>query len=363
MEKQIDSVLGGISKRANIYNKLLKITDAIDKSVSRIPELKDDIACLSAVIDIIQLSNLSTKINLETIQYAMLMDYLSATGLAEERLETLWQAFNHASQNESNPVDQAIGLAISEIQIELPEQINDLKQSLLNDYFLVGVETLRDSSYVKSKLQSLALGSHIYKSLAKSVVHKLNINGDPLTPSLILGKDLYTSVIEPGNEWRRIHLAANLSYLVSSYATHSPSYRVGWDVIYTDSILAHHEVHDVFDLMTCFQFEYLNRGIALLDSNWYGFISSALDATLTTLKCGPNLYWLYYSSTALSFGKEIGKATAAHIYGDDMNAVKAVLERLVEDSQMRNIALNQWHELIEGKGSIIPILNYLLHNN
>ena len=277
IEKQIDTVLGSPSNFLNYFKKLLKIAEGIKNSISGVSELTNQIKGLSAVIDIIHLANLNTKASLETVQYAILMDYLATTGLAEERLKTMQEAYTFASQNESRPVDQAIGLALAEIEVELPAQIINLKQKILDDYFLVSVELLWNSEYVRSRLLELASETKLYKSLLQSVTHKLRINGDPIISSLILGKDLYTSALEPGNEWRRIHLAANLSRLVSKYATYSPSYRAGWDTVHTDSTLARHEVHDVYDLMTSFQYEYLNRGIILLDSEWSSVFSSYLN--------------------------------------------------------------------------------------
>ena len=114
----------------------------------------------------------------------------------------------------------------------------------------------------------------------------------------------------------------------------------------TAEAMRKHQVRDVYDLQSVFAFEYLSRGLGLVDSGWNSVLQDAIDSTLDQATSPPYTYPINYASTAVVFGQQVGIAANNLVYSDSLEAARDMLKSIVDGAEKKNRVVNEWAEMM-----------------
>lgn len=325
--------------------KVLLIAEKAQQDQALADEIKAESKQLDKTVSMLQQVGRIGDISLHTIQNIVLMDFLASTGFAENRLSTLKEAYNYLQVNIEGQIDPVLSEAINEVESELESNLESMGNLIVSSFLEATIGNLDDPNYVKQKLISMAAGSKFGKKLVGSVAKNLKLSKEAVATAVMDAISGLTTVMDIGDDWRRIILSGMLSKTVLLYAKNDATWHAAaypQDGLLTYSELQKHQIRDVFDLQSVFAFEYLSRGLALVESDWTSVLQDALDSTLDQATSPPYAYPINYASTAVVFGQQVGIGANNLVYSDSLNAARDMLISIIDEAEKKNETINQW---------------------
>jgi photosystem II stability/assembly factor-like uncharacterized protein len=325
-------------------------------------------APISKVIKVIDLAELGAKFVWDSWQYSALSVLLAESAWAETRLQALREAYIFTQDFSDNALDNVVLQAINEVEEELATAGDEMALAIYDGFFAVAKDKLQDSEYVAGALKKVIDVSGLLDKVFKhSLRHKLHMSKSTIASSIKAVLTIHSLFSKPGEEWEKVHLTAHLSRIVLEYAKWSNDYQSGFsgsDGVLDADELARTEPRAVYDLLMAFNIDYLNRGLTMISStkkSWGNVIESGLEATVSQATSPPWALPINYSSTAMLFGAEMGKAAIHLIHGRGVNELKSMLDSLQKEAGKKNKALNEWAEMLaalveeeDADGDLVP---------
>ena len=332
----------------DILKKLIELSKVNDSS------LDEQLKSFKALNRTIKILRTVANIGLDTLSYIMIQQYLAETGRAEERLATLTAAHNYVKESIQPKIDSTLAETLDEIQNEVENLSEDLKIKVVAMILKASWDTLKDDAL------GLAKGNKLCKSFITNVARRMNLSGDALFATIEAAIKGISTYMEFTASWRRIHLSTDLHEILRLYARGSDRYKEEClpvkNVGLTYNALRCTQPRDIYDMSCSFLLQYFNTCLSLVEEDWAGFYSSALDGSIATIKA-PHLYGLNYSAAALSFGLEIGKAMLRITGDDEIEAAKNEVEYIFRRGSFRSESMAEWAEIMSR--SVYPSYVYV----
>lgn len=324
---------------ANSSDSKIKWFKRLDKVKKAGPYLGDAFGAIGTATDAV----------VNATQYTVLMEYLIKSDIAEKRLQAFKVAYQYAAKNGLKPVDERLGLALGEVEIELQKEIDSIGEGIGSLFFYEKVASeVWSSSFIQSQLTKLSAKglSKLGKKLVPAVYKKAKLlKKTALFDAAVQAYHIASDVQDKVSTWKRIHILNMLANVIRQYAAYSDynssiaAKQVTYDALVTST------AREVSDIANYLNLEIIDKALSLVDPDWGAARDAAFDALLTSVSTG-QMNPLYYTETAVDLGAAVGQYVNQLHYNKAFTAINKEREYIVDLAVFKNELLNVWADIL-----------------
>ena len=315
-----------------------KITQYISQNKLKLDE--DTLESLDDMLDLIEAVRILGSGSLSFTKNLFLLEIINSNSIAKNRIETLKKAYNYVKNSED--IDEQLLFAIEEVENELITEYSGIKLAFIQAF----KENANDILSFTTDLGLSRIGKKILTSTYIST--KLSVKITPAQANAImeaidLGIAIGSTVHNAISAWQRIHLDSMISYVLNSYNQSTGPIQ---GPPFTNELIENPVFNALYDMLAATNMDYIEQALALLDSEVPSLIGDALEATCNTIT-NPQLYAVYFSTTAYNFGAEIGKVLQKWVNDEAFEDILEEYESIKNSAIQKGTALTEYSLLID----------------